>query len=321
MQLGRSWTAVGFGLCLIYSDGRAQEKAPAPAAEETMVVAVSNIDARGVQNALNQLGFELMIAAPDAGRLVLRGQPEEIGRAVQLVRQLDEPEVPASSKESVAYLPLGNSPIKGIMGMVETVAPSGPGTAYALDQINRTLVVRANEATIGKVRELVKAVDRPAETLKVEFFFMRGTVLSEDGGGKGEVPPWLKPVAEALASGGFQNLTLLTPVSITTRPGEDFTSTSALVSGDEELTFLVRGAADVSRGGDVVQLEIDLATKALNVKRQAGGEAVNVSHEQVFQAKTAVSARLGKLTALAAAPAATSEKAAMAVAIRVTRAD
>jgi hypothetical protein len=284
---------------------------------ETRVLAVSHVNAQGIANALRELEYDVKTAAPDPGRIILRGSPQDVVRAVEFVRQLDSPGTEAAGESEVAYIPLGQYPTNNLMHLVETVAPSAPGTAYALDPTNRMLVVRGDSATIEKVREVVKAVDRPAGAFVLDFFFLRGTVLTEGKNATRNLPADLGPVAEALASSGFQNLTLLAPVTISARQGEPFSSVSGLGPEFQDLMLLVDGTAELTDGGKNVQLRLEA-----EARRYHNADAAQPrTYAQLFSAKTTVSTAVGKYTVLAAAPAAEGENAAMALAIRVRRAE
>lgn len=309
-------TLVSTGLsCAIL---RAQESGAEPL--ETRVIVVSHINSQGIGVALSQLGYDLTIATPDPGRIVLRGEKEEIARALVLVQELDSPKTQASEEGAVAYIPLKQHPVN-LMHLVETVAPAGPGTAYALDPIKRMLVVRGSQETISRVREVVEAIDRPAEAFTLDFYFIRGAILPEGERAKGNIPAALASVAESLGASGFRSMTLLAPVTISARQGEPFSSVSGLNFDSEEFTFSVEGTADVSDGGKNVQLKLQADVKARQETESADGRGSSVTNAQVFSARTTISTSIGKYTVLAAGPSAEGDNSAMALAIRVRRAE
>jgi hypothetical protein len=277
---------------------------------ETQVIPVSHVDARTLAQSLMQLEFPVRASAPDSSRLILQGTSSDIKRALNLVGELDTPTVPATAaEESIAYIPLGQVPTDDLMSLVNAVAPGGFDTAYALDEVNKLLVVRAAQPTINRVRELVKAVDRPAKSMTIEFFFIRGSIAT-GGGMESQVPPVLKPVADTLRANGMGGMSLLAPIIVNVHEGHDFQTESALALEDEtRLNFYIEGTAHSPAGGESVQLE-------------AKAHVTNIdSKDRVFTTQTTVAANLGAYTILAAAPGSAGGTNAIALAIRVTNSD
>jgi len=294
-----------FVLALAPSLAAQQEAKPTPAEPPaTAVVMLSHADASDVANALGSVGYQVSIRAVDNNRLVIRGLEKDVQELeLKVIPSVDVPRTHGQEAAAVEYIRLGHQTPPNLYQMLETVAPQDRATTYAFDQAKRTLVMRGDLARIAEVKRLVAAVDRPAEPLTVQFFFIRGQI----DGAKGEnnLPGGLEPVAKALMANGFTKISLLAPIVVSTRDGESFEASAQIATGTaHERRLHVRSA----------NLAVDTEAARLNVQAR-----VESPEGLVFGMETAVTAKLGGYTLLAAAPGSTEDGDAIAVALRVTR--
>jgi hypothetical protein len=170
------------------------------------------------------------------------------------------------------------------------------------------LVVRGAEPQIEAVKRLVQAIDRPAPGLTLHFFFIRGNIGDAESERESHLPQELAGVSKTLLANGLNQLSLVAPVVINARGGEDFETHARLGlprEGSEAVSLNVSGLAEVLPEAQIVHLEV-----------RASVDVGTMS--TAFSTATTVSTKLGAYTVLAAAPGTTMDGEAIAVALRVT---
>ncbi len=309
------WACVTTGLWTQPLAG--EEPAGQPEPLGVRVVKLAHADAKDVARAVAELVFSVNIAVAQDNTLILRGTAKNIQDVLdQVVTRIDVPSVGGGGGRSlVEYIPLTNRATPALHQLLETVAPWNVGTHYALDPASQLLVVNAPPDQVAAIRGLVKALDRPAEPLSLQFYFLRGKVGAATSSEPAGMPKELAGVVRSLQAAGFGELSLIAPVLVNVNDGARFESNSSLGygGGAGELRITVEGTAD---------LAADASAAELHLKVEVNGRYHDQSakeQETRFRTDTTLSAKVDSYVVLAAAPGSTSQGDAIALALRVHR--
>lgn len=298
---------------------------PKPDAEVLRVVTLTNTRANNVMAAIHELGFPTRSTVLDENRLVLRGTAEDVQLVLeQLVAKIDIPAVSPGPASTIDYIQLTQSPSPAFMSLIEAVAPRDFGTQYALDAVGRLIAVNAPKEQVVAIRKLVEAMDRPAESFLVHFYFLRGTVGSTEPGATGEpMPKDLAPIATTLRAAGFAKVELIAPLIVHAVDGMKFKSTLGYPQGSNNpglnLNISVEGRPVFDKASSSVRLELDVRL-AGRVEQKRGETGSAVSFPTLLSADSVVTTKLDSIVILAAAPNPIADGDAHAVAVKVTRA-
>lgn len=281
---------------------------------QTVFVNLAHIDAHDAGVALRQLGFPIEAVALDHNpkRLAMRGAVVDLAEIQKNV--LPGLDVPTTTPDqdadnpAVAYIPLGNKPSPSLFQLLETVAGE---SEFALDQGNRLLVVRGQGAELQEIQNLVRAIDRPADSLSLQFFFIKGLIADGEAERTHTLPKELALVGNTLLENGLTDLALLAPVLVSSRDGQHFQTESLVrtagAEGAPPVSLTIEGTASLLAATTMVQLDLQAV--------------VMVDKTRAFNSQTAVSMELGSYVILAAAPGAVGDCDAMALAVRVVAPD
>jgi len=276
-------------------------------------VRLSHTDAGVVAHALKNFG-DLPVQVEPIGndRLLVRGTEEVVRNVVdKYIPTIDVPGRNASS--SAVFLPVRHYPIGELTHLLNTVAPH---TKIGLDELNRLLVVNANEPSVSAIRELLQQVDRPLRSATLQFYFLKAERATSATPRGGELPAALQPIGKTLTENGFGQSSLLAPIIVAAQEGEEFESHSVLrtegdTKGSDVLAIGIKGTVHVQPGAEVVLLRVEA--------RLAGiVEAGQADYGPTFELETSLTARAGGFVILAAAPSSLSPQGAVALAVRVT---
>lgn len=260
---------------------------------------------------------EFSVSPVDDSTLVIRTSEELMDDVRRVVGELDQPATPADSGTATAFLSLGAAS-SSTLGPVLNTLVNGNREQFAIDDVNRRLVVRAAPAVVAQVEAFLKHVDSPPGPLHLEFQFLRGTLGADGKADTAQIPKNLKIVAEALGEGGLRSIEVLAPIFITTGGEGEFSSSSAinrkLPDGrNEVLEFRVNGGAQVIPDTAFARMEIHG-----QVFGQFGPADQTPDGHTQFDLHTTLTLKLGEFVVLAAAPSTTSTGNAIALAVRVT---
>ncbi len=297
-----------------YLDQAAKQEVAAPQTgvrdEVIMTVRLNHTEAPTLAMTLRELTVlpvNLMPVGND--RLVVSGTAAAVQTVVEkYVPAIDVPGT-GESATTAAFLKVQHYPIDELMGLVHTVAPKG---RVGLDELNRTLVVNATEPAVIAVRELLKQIDRPAQSVTLQFYFLRA---AKPGDAKTEtLPPALQPIGQALAENGFAQPVLMAPIIVMAQEGEKFESRSvfspaATGGGSEMLEFFVDGSVRLQSAGEVAQL-------ALRARMGGVIRLADAHLEPAFELHTSLAMKVGQYVILGAAPSSTARGDGVALVVR-----
>ncbi|MCC7292741.1 MAG: hypothetical protein IT449_11840 [Phycisphaerales bacterium] len=289
-----------------------------------------------VKSELEAQGLDIEVqVAPDGGLSIFAGTSEDLLRVKRLIKDMDIPEAaPDYHTSALVRLPLQHYPaheLPSILG--PTIDPNE--IRFAVDERNNALIISGSLGKVKEVEQMVKELDTPRQSLRVEFFFVRGTI-GGDGKAASSLPAALKPVAAALSEAGFQNLQLIAPIQILTDEGESLNGQafSQEASLDVPLTaeggasyrysFQVAGSAQLATQADTVKLAITAQVRGMKFGGAPGAatgssKPVQTDAPLEYRVQTRMSTSLGEYVVLSAAPGTTPDGNALAVVIRVQR--
>ncbi len=288
-----------------------------------------------VKSELEGQGLDIEVEITPDGGLAVAGTSEDLFRVKRLIKEMDVPEAaPDYHNNTLVRVPLQHYPAVELPGILSTTIDPNE-VRVAVDERNNALIISGSLGKVKEVEQIIKELDTPRQSLRVEFFFVRG-VIGGDGKGASSLPVALKPVAAALSDAGFQNLQLIAPIQILTDEGESLNGQafSQEASLDVPLTaeggglyrysFEVAGAAQLATLGDTVKLAITARVRggkygAPSGAAAGGAKGVQADAPLEYSVQTRMSTSLGEYVVLSAAPGTTPEGNALAVVIRVQR--
>jgi len=322
----RNWILAAMTIATIGTPLFAQEAKKADPAvrwdggEAIEVAKLSFIDANNLASAIRRLKLPIHVTAVDDKQILLRGQKEILERVLtSIVKVLDVPEVDQEDTQT-AILPFPNGFTRShqFMSNLRAAFTGGRKPWVAVDEITRTLVVKAPQNDIDMVKAVIAVMAKRTRSVLIECFFIRGK-LSDATKDDTPLPAHLSSVGKALNESGLTNLELLTPVMIYSREGEKFKSYSlfgerTLREGVQsgKISFSVSGEVQLDRDGQVAKLRID---------SQVNGKYANETTpdgKTEFTLRTTVGVPIGDYAILAAAPSSTASGDVIALAVRVT---
>jgi hypothetical protein len=244
-------------------------------------------------------------------RLVVCGSASDV--RTMLEKYVPAIDVPGSSPASSAatFLRFQHYPVHDLMDLVRTVAPKG---RVGIDEVNQTLVINAGEPAVAAVRELLHQIDRPLQSVSMQFFFLRAAKPGADGK-QPALPQALQPVAQTLAENGFSRPTLLAPIIVVAEEGSRFESRSVLhveTEGwnNELLNFEVAGSVRLQSSGGIAHLALE--AKVAGLSRAWANDV-----EPAFELQTSLALKVGQYLVLSAAPSSTLAGDGVALVVRV----
>ena len=260
--------------------------------------------------------LQAVTGAYDTDRLILRGPVTVVADAMELILKVDVAGAPAPDA-TTAFIPVQTYPIEHIAPLVASLYLEG-AAQLGVDHVNRQLVVSGSPEGIAVIRDIVRSIDRPKQTLRLEFAFLRGEVGGASGNDAAVLPAAMMPAAKTLHDNGFGGLTLMAPLIVLVDAGKRFDASSTLAYGDqtphEILQFHVEGEAQMHPGSEQFELELTATMEGQRTRRGTDGPQIRAW----FSIETSVTTRLGVYTVLAAAPSSTEHGSAIALLIRVT---
>lgn len=283
-----------------------------------------------VIEALQALDLSVLAAKAGPNMVVLQGSEEDIQKAIGVIAHMDNPETMLDEGLDTAVFRLAIEPTSDLINLVDTIVES-PRSGIALDEVSRMLVVRATDAEIRAVEELIEKIDRPRESLMVYFFFIGATIGGTSTSDGSQLPPALTPIAKTLSDNGFGSLLLLAPITVVAHGSQEFDSDSTLrlgdkpsaVSTDEQtegaaeenyLTFSVEGVARLEPDDETVQLTVEAS-----IYGKFPDEELHGSFDANFNVDTTIALKLDSYVILAASPSSTAHGNAVALVVRVTK--
>lgn len=279
------------------------------------VVALKHADSHSVVTTLKQLDVPLSASATGPQTVVLRGRSADVQKVIDtLIAAIDVPGVSGDSVRSAEFIPVRHYPIQEIGKLAQSVAPK---SELGIDEVRRTIVVNGTDDEKRAVRDLLKEIDRPTQSLRVYFYFLRAAISGESAEMQTPLPQDLQPIGEALAENGFRRLSLIAPIVIGVEDGGRFESQGLLHLGDDKadrdnLQFRVKGVA---------RLSLVTADAWLNLQaHMMGNYSTDLTSDAktIFELDTTVATKLGNYVILAAAPSSTATGDAVALVIRLT---
>ncbi len=279
------------------------------------VVTLKHADAHSVDATLKQLDVPLRTSATGPQTLVLSGSPADIQKVMDtLIAAVDVPGVIGGASRSAEIIPVRHYPIQEIGQLAKRVAPKA---SLGIDESRHTIIVNGTEDEKLAVRALLKEIDWPTRSAKVNLFFLRGAIGGPATEKETQLPADLLPIGKTLAQNGFGRLSLIAPIVIGVEEGKRFESKGRLHVGDDatgrdDLEFFVDGTARLASGGDDAWLTLRCRLGGnYSPKQGAGGETL-------FELETTVATKLGNYVVLAAAPSSTASGDAIALVVRLT---
>lgn len=288
-----------------------------------------------VKNDLEGQGLAIEIEITPDGALKVRGASDDLFRVRRLIKEMDVPEAaPDYHSNALVRLPLQHYPAVELPRILSTTIDPNE-VRVAVDERNNALIISGALGKVKEVEQIVKELDTPRQSLRVEFYFVRG-VIGGDGKGAPSLPEALKPVAAALSDAGLQNLQLIAPIQILTDEGESlggqaFSQQASLDvpltsdgGGSYRYSFEVAGSAQLATQADTVKMAITAQVRGMKYGAAPGAgtgpsRAVQADVPLEYSVQTRMSTALGEYVVLSAAPGTTPEGNALALVIRVQR--
>ncbi len=280
----------------------------------TKIVQLNHADARTITLAIQSLPLDVSITMAGDNTLLVTGPAAAVEDTGGLIAQLDIPTSNFEAKLSTVFLPVSTTPSKNLIIMLKKTAASR-GSGLAFDAASRMLVVRGTKEEIQAIRELLRQIDRPAQSLTLQFFFIRASIGT---GGENKLPSALRRIEKSLAESGFSELSLMAPMTVVTEEDREFDSAARLRNeyGSsprlEDLLLVVSGVARLQPQSELVQLTIQAR---ISGSYQRGPDS---PADAAFEIDTTIAMNLGSYVILAAAPASTASGDAVALVVRVT---
>lgn len=288
-----------------------------------------------VKSELEGQGLDIEVEITPDGGLTVLGTSEDLFRVKRLIKEMDVPEAaPDYHNNTLLSVPLRHYPAAELPAILSTTIDPNE-VRVAVDERNNALIISGSLGKVKEVEQIIKELDTPRQSLRVEFFFVRG-IIGGDGEPTSNLPEALKPVAAALSDAGFQNLQLIAPIQILTDEGETlsgqaFSQEASLDvplsgegGGSYRYSFQVAGAAQLATLGDTVKLAVTAQVRGMKYGMASGAAAGGARGVQSdapleYGVQTRMSTSLGEYVVLSAAPGTTPEGNALAVVIRVQR--
>jgi len=304
--------------CLCYG-----QETPGPAQQQKApdaihVIQLSHAEAGAVETLIHQLKLPVSVASASGGKLLIRGQEDDLRRVGELVKTLDVPTTTAGGKLAPSFIPVGNTSTATLMPAVQTLL--GERSRVALDSVNGLLVLNAEPDEIAAIKKLLESIDRPRVPVALDFFFLRARIGAQDKSSDHQLPSALAPIAKTLSENGFASLSLMAPLHVVADMDREFKNESTLRIDDEarvdNLHFSVEGLVRGSRGGDGVEL----AVRAVMSGGYRFAADSSDRGDAGFLIDTTIAAKFGQYVILAASPSSTAQGDAVALVARVTSA-
>jgi hypothetical protein len=319
------------------TDAQSQESAEAPEVSHAPVVLtlkhISSSEANFLLQRMDIPELEAIEEFETTNQLIVVGGPAALERISQLLKEIDIPGGSAEP-EATTLIQVESYPVDKLAGLVEsaTSVPGRAGPRVGVDQINRRLVLTGSQLALERARALVAQLDKPSGQLTLSFFFLQGEVGVTEGEAT-KLPDALKPIGATLEENGFSKLRLLAPVIIRANEGQQFGQESILVSprstaptpADEkpgqptvthghnranQMSFELEGRAQMKEATDDVVLQLSATLHGVAQSNSIG-----------FRINTTINLVLDQYVLIAAAPSTTESGGAVALAVRVTRAE
>lgn len=236
--------------------------------------------------------------------VVISGPADQVAAAEQMLAKLD---VPASedADESSALVRLGRGSSDRIMDLIRTQLSRR--TSVAFDPDTGLLALRGSAAEIQAVREFITQMEaqadeengrtRPTPAVRVSFFFLIAQTDPENQGDANSRPPApdaLSPAVDVLQENGFYRPALLMPLLVHVESDEGYNVSGRTDLDGTPLVVEINGDAEIASSGDTANLYVN-ASIVEDTESGEGGK-------QVFEIGSRLSARIGDLVVLAAAP-------------------
>lgn len=280
----------------------------------TKILQLNHTHGRTIEIAIEALQLGVSVASIGDSTVILRGSAADIGTVSALIEQLD---IPSSSQEArlrTVFLPISTRPSKNLIVLLQTVV-SGPQSEIAFDATSRMVVVRATDGEIQALRQLLAQIDRPAQSLTLQFFFIRANIGTE---GENKLPAALRRIEKSLSENGFTELSLMAPITVAAEENQHFISHAGVRNEDEtsprmeDLSLTIEGVARLQPQSKLVQLTLEAHVRGTYRR------ALDSPAAAAFAIETTISMKLGSYVILAATPASTASGDAVALVVRVT---
>lgn len=314
--------ALGIGTALSVGTVRGQFEQEARVTEVISLEHAELYSVLEVLSDLNNVRLDSVAGLPDANRIILHGPEKAVEEAFRLIQQLDVPAPPEKVEppRRTHFIRIQSYPTELLLDAL-SVNFEAFEVRLAIDHVNRQLLVTGTEEEFVKVMELMARLDLPSQALQMDFWFLRGTVGGSETANGTALPSGLAPIAKTLAENGFASLSLLAPCKLGVDAGQPFQQQFSVVpsdpeSGDEKLDFRLEGRTQFSAEANSIQLQLE----ARMTGRPIGRQDRNQPFAQ-FEIDTTLSIPLGRYVVLAAAPSTTDRGGAVALVVRVTKAD
>lgn len=312
-----------------------QKQQEAAALQTITMYPLKHAGTRTVAQAVEKmLGARGIKVATDArtGTVIVRASESDHEQIQALITELDVPAGgPEGSSSNALTLKAYRFEHVGahesrelVKKLVEEMDPeySQPVNYISTSPDGRSILVVATAGGHARVAEVVQAIDtpsgsepaQPAQSLSLQFFFLRGYTGSEEMPRAKELPSNLRSIQNTLTASGFGKLSMLVPMRIQisnySRFQQSASARATTVQGEPvTLGFEISGTPVLSDDQETVQLKLDFGVTS----RFPGGTASS------YGAKTTLTLTIGKYAVLAAAPSPNAEDETMAIVVRVTK--